>query len=77
MHLGFYDIRKYFLLKHHILQKFCKKIPIYNKIYFLSKVTGFSYFKAILLSLDKIFSYCFLMYQRAKHINYMEIIAIF
>lgn len=48
-----------------------------NKIYFPNRVTSFWYFEAVLLSLNKVFSYCFSIRQRAKHINFNEIIAIF
>lgn len=34
-------------LEHYTLQEFCKKIPTCNKICFLSRVTGFSYFISI------------------------------
>lgn len=52
-------------------------MPIYKKIYSSNGVIGFSQSKAVLLLLDKAFSYCFSTRQRAKLINFKEIIAIF
>ena len=73
----FHGIERYFLPEHHTPEEFCKNMPTGNKICFLSKITGFSYFEALLLSLDKAFLYCFSTYQRAKHIHFKEMIAIF
>ena len=61
---------------HHTLQEFRKNIPICNKIYSPSGVTGFCYSEAALLSLDKAFSYCFSTRQRAKYINFKKMTAI-
>lgn len=60
---SFCNIRGYFLFKHFTLYKFCKNIFSYNKIYTLSKVISFCLFEIVLLLLDKIFSYYFLICQ--------------
>ena len=52
-------------------------MPTCNKIFSLSRIIGFSYSEAALLSLDKAFSYRFLTHQQAKHINFKEMTAIF
>ena len=67
-------IKKSFLSGHYTLYKFCKNISICNKIYFLSKITSFCLFKAMLLLLNKIFLYCFSTCLWAKHINFKKTI---
>lgn len=51
-------------------------MPTCSKICFSSGIIGSSYSKAVLLSLDKAFSYHFSICQRAKYISFKEITAI-
>ena len=68
--------RRILLSRHFTLQAFYENIPTYNKICTLSGVIGFNSSVAALLSLDKAFSYRFSMCQRAKCINFNEMIAV-
>lgn len=73
---GFRGTRGYFLPGHCTLHEFRENVPICNKFCSSSEVTGFSSSEAALLSLAKVFSYCFSTRQRAKRINFKEMTVI-